>query len=180
MPSDRTTIGGKVNGASDRQSEDRRPLRPAAPFAPDDLDRAILRELIADARVPRAELARRVGLSPPAAGERVRRLEEAGVVTGYRATIDPARLGYALTVLIRARPSPGEMANMVEAIRSTPQIVRAERVSGDDCFVAWAHVRDVIEMEAIIDRLVPFGATNTAIVQSAPVTERMGELIEGA
>ncbi|MEM9062984.1 MAG: Lrp/AsnC family transcriptional regulator [Pseudomonadota bacterium] len=142
----------------------------------DVIDAAILRELCADARIPRAELARRVGLSAPSVGDRVRRLEDTGVIAGYGARIDPARLGYGLTVLIRARPLPGEMKAMIEAIRRTPQIVCCERVSGEDCFVARAHVRDVAEMEAVIDRIVPFGATNSSIVQSAPVAERMVEL----
>lgn len=138
----------------------------------DPIDAAILCELSDDARVPRAELARRVGLSPPAVGERVRRLEEAGVIKGYHAIVDPTRLGYTLTILIRARPSPGRMREMAAEIVATPQVVRCERVSGEDCFVAWAHVRDVTEMEAIIDRLIPFGATNSSIVQSAPVPGR--------
>ena len=145
----------------------------------DEMDAAILRELMADARVARAELARRVGLSPPSVGERVRRLEDAGVITGYHAAIDPVRLGYALTILIRARPSPGRVQDMIGAIAATPQIVRCERVSGDDCFVAWAHVHDVTEMEAVIDGLVPYGATNSSIVQSSPVAERGVELIAG-
>ncbi|MEM8792468.1 MAG: Lrp/AsnC family transcriptional regulator [Pseudomonadota bacterium] len=139
----------------------------------DAIDAAILRALCADARLPRAELSRRVGLSAPSVADRVRRLEEAGIITGYGARIDPARLGYGLTVLIRARPLPGEMANMIEAIRETPQIVACDRVSGEDCFVARAHVRDVAEMEAVIDRIVPFGATNSSIVQSSPVAERL-------
>ncbi|WP_233252538.1 Lrp/AsnC family transcriptional regulator [Maritimibacter sp. 55A14] len=142
----------------------------------DPIDAAIIRELRADARIARAELARRVGLSAPSVGERVRRLEDTGVITGYAARIDPARLGYGLTVLIRARPLPGEMGNMIAAIRETPQIVMCERVSGDDCFVARAHVRDVAEMEAVIDRLVPFGATNSSVVQSMPVPPRLVEL----
>lgn len=141
----------------------------------DRIDAAIIRELCADARIPRAKLARRVGLSAPSVGERIRRLEDIGVITGYGAKIDPARLGYGLTVLIRARPLPGEMQNMVKAIRETPQIVSCERVSGDDCFVARAHVRSVAEMEAVIDRLVPFGATNSSVVQSAPVPARLVE-----
>lgn len=142
----------------------------------DPIDAAIVRELCADARIARAELARRVGLSAPSVGERVRRLEDAGVITGYGAKIDPARLGYGLSILIRARPLPGQMDNMIEAIRETPQIVACDRVSGDDCFVARAHVRDVTEMEAVIDRLLPFGATNSSVVQSAPVPPRLVEL----
>ncbi|NJO33256.1 MAG: Lrp/AsnC family transcriptional regulator [Rhodospirillales bacterium] len=142
----------------------------------DRIDAAILRELCADARIPRAELSRRVGLSAPSVAERVRRLEDSGIIAGYGARIDPARLGYGLTILIRARPLPGEMKEMIEAIRETPQIVACDRVSGEDCFVARAHVRDVAEMEAVIDRIVPFGATNSSIVQSSPVEERLVEL----
>lgn len=142
----------------------------------DAIDIAILRELSADARIARAELSRRVGLSAPSVGERVRRLEESGVITGYGARIDPTKLGRQLTVVIRARPSPGEMANMIEAIRATPQIVACDRICGEDCFIARAHVRDVDEMEEVIDRIVPFGATNSSIVQSAPVEPRMIEL----
>ena len=108
--------------------------------------------------------------------DRVRRLEDVGIITGYGARIDPARLGYGLTILIRARPLPGEMHAMIEAIRATPQIVACDRVSGEDCFVARAHVRDVAEMEAVIDRIVPFGATNSSVVQSSPVPERLVEL----
>lgn len=142
----------------------------------DGVDAAILRELCADARIPRAELSRRVGLSAPSVADRVRRLEDVGIITGYGARIDPARLGYGLTILIRARPLPGEMKNMIEAIHETPQIVACDRVSGEDCFVARAHVRDVAEMEAVIDRIVPFGATNSSIVQSSPVEERLVQL----
>ena len=142
----------------------------------DGIDAAILRELCADSRTPRAELSRRVGLSAPSVADRVRRLEDVGIITGYGARIDPARLGYGLTVLIRARPLPGEMSNMIEAIRETPQIVACDRVSGEDCFVARAYVRDVAEMEAVIDRIVPFGATNSSIVQSSPVEERLVQL----
>ncbi|MEO1679550.1 MAG: Lrp/AsnC family transcriptional regulator [Pseudomonadota bacterium] len=142
----------------------------------DNIDAAILRELCADARIPRAELSRRVGLSAPSVADRVRRLEDVGIITGYGARIDPARLGYGLTILIRARPLPGKVKDMIEAIEETPQIVACDRVSGEDCFVARAHVRDVAEMEAVIDRIVPFGATNSSIVQSSPVEERLVEL----
>lgn len=142
----------------------------------DRIDAAILRELSLDARIARAELARRVGLSAPSVGDRIRRLEDTGVIAGYGVRIDPSKLGYSLTVVIRARPLPGEMQNMIEAIKKTPQIVSCDRISGDDCFIARAHVRDVLEMEAVIDRIVPFGATNSSIVQSAPIPPRMIKL----
>lgn len=135
-------------------------------------DLAILRLLTQDARLPGAEIARRVGLSPPAVRERIQRLEDIGVIRGYHAQVDPGRLGYPLTVLIRARPSPGRMAEMIAAIDSSPEIVSCERVSGEDCFVARAHVRTVLEMERVIDRLIPFGATNSSFVQSATVPPR--------
>ncbi|MEM7207454.1 MAG: Lrp/AsnC family transcriptional regulator [Pseudomonadota bacterium] len=142
----------------------------------DSIDAKILRELSEDARIPRAELARRIGLSAPSVAERVRRLEETGVITGYGARINPARLGYGLTILIRARPLPGQMKSMIDAICETPQIVACDRVSGEDCFIARAHVRDVAEMEEVIDKIVPFGATNSSIVQSSPLKERLVEL----
>ena len=167
MPTDELSTRKKAKAADGHRSEE---------TGLDKIDAAILRELCADARIPRAELSRRVGLSAPSVADRVRRLEDVGIITGYGARIDPARLGYGLTILIRARPLPSEMKNMIEAIQETPQIVACDRVSGEDCFVARAHVRDVAEMEAVIDRIVPFGATNSSIVQSSPVEERLVEL----
>lgn len=139
----------------------------------DRTDAAILRALWADARISHAALARRVGMSAPSVADRVRRLEDTGVIAGYGARIDPAALGYGLTVLIRARPLPGAMKDMIEAIRATEQIVSCERISGEDCFIARAHVHDVAEMEEVIDRIIPFGATSSSIVQSLPVEERL-------
>ncbi|MEW9525055.1 Lrp/AsnC family transcriptional regulator [Agrobacterium radiobacter] len=139
----------------------------------DEIDARLLTKLSENARLSNAELARQVGLSAPSVAERVRRLEDRGVITGYGARVDPGKLGLALTIMIRARPLPGEMKNMIEALRDTPEIVRCDRVSGDDCFVAIAHVRDVKQMEAVIDRIVPYGATNSAIVQSAPFEPRL-------
>ncbi|MBB4402984.1 MULTISPECIES: Lrp/AsnC family transcriptional regulator [Rhizobium/Agrobacterium group] len=144
----------------------------------DEIDARLLTALYKNARLSNAELARQVGLSAPSVSERVRRLEDRGVITGYGARVDHSKLGLALTIMIRARPLPGAMKNMIEAIRDTPEIVRCDRVSGDDCFVAIAHVRDVQQMEAVIDRIVPYGSTNSAIVQSAPFEARLGAFAE--
>ncbi|MGV2068593.1 Lrp/AsnC family transcriptional regulator [Agrobacterium sp. 22-226-1] len=145
----------------------------------DEIDARLLTALYKNARVSNAELARQVGLSAPSVSERVRRLEDRGVITGYGARVNHSKLGLALTIMIRARPLPGEMKNMIEALRDTPEIVSCDRVSGDDCFVAIAHVRDVQRMEAVIDRIVPYGSTHSAIVQSAPFEARLGAFAEG-
>ncbi len=142
----------------------------------DGIDARLLEALHEDARLSNAELGRRIGMSAPSVAERVRRLEERGVITGYGARVDASKLGYALTLSIRVRPLPGRMEQAVELLRASDEIVRCDRVSGDDCFVATAHVRDVAHMEALIDRLLEHGVTHSAIVQSAPFAPRLPPL----
>jgi len=138
----------------------------------DETNRRIIRELQADARVSLAELGRRVGLSPPAVAERVRTLELRGVIRGYRADVDPRALGLALTTIIRIRPAPGQLKNVADLAVRTPEVVDCRRVTGDDCYVMTAHVRDVEHLEEVIDRFTVLGQTTTSIVQSSPVAER--------
>ena len=138
----------------------------------DDTNRRILSELQADARISLAELGRRVGLSSPAVGERLQRLEQQGVITGYRPEIDPRKLGYSLGVVIRIRPAPGQIQNVAELARATPEIVECHRITGEDCYFMKAHVRDVTHLEEVIDHFVALGQTTTSIVQSSPVPVR--------
>jgi len=138
----------------------------------DETNRRIIRELQTDARVSLAELGRRVGLSPPAVAERVRTLELRGVIRGYRADVDPRALGLALTTIIRIRPAPGQLKNVANLAVRTPEVVDCRRVTGDDCYVMTAHVRDVEHLEEVIDRFTVLGQTTTSIVQSSPVAER--------
>ena len=140
--------------------------------AVDATDRQILAELQADARLTLAELGRRVGLSPPAVAERVSRLELGGVITGYRAAVDPRTLGYTLTSVIRVRPAPGQIANVAALAQETAEVVECQRITGEDCYFMKAHVRDVEHLEEIIDRFVALGQTTTSIVQSSPVPLR--------
>jgi len=132
----------------------------------------LLEELQSDARLSLAELGRRVDLSPPAVAERLARLEEAGVVTGYRVEIDPRALGWALAVIIRIRPAPRELSKVAELARRTPEIVECHRVTGDDCYVMKAHVREVEDLEELIDRFAVYGQTTTSLVHSSPVPPR--------
>jgi Lrp/AsnC family transcriptional regulator, leucine-responsive regulatory protein len=138
----------------------------------DPTDRRLLTQLQADARLSLAELGRRVGLSSPAVAERLRRLEGDGVITGYHAQVDPARLGFGLGVLVRIRPAPRQLAAVAQLARETPEIVECLRVTGDDCYVMTAHVRDVVHLEEIIDAFAAYGQTTTSVMQSAPVPRR--------
>jgi Lrp/AsnC family transcriptional regulator, leucine-responsive regulatory protein len=123
-----------------------------------------------------ADLARAVGLSPPSATERVRRLEEAGVIRGYAAVVDPAALGLSLAAYTRIRPLPGLLGKVAEVLLGLSAIVECDRVTGEDCFVAKAHVRSVAELEALIDEIIPYAMTNTSIIQSSPVRPRLPSL----
>jgi len=135
-------------------------------------NRRLIGELQVDARLSLAELGRRVGLSPPAVAERLRRLEGLGVISGYHAVVDPRRLGYGLGVLIRLRPAPRQIAAAAQLARDTPEVVECHRVTGEDCFVMTAHVRDVEHLERLIDQFVAYGQTTTSIMQSSPVPRR--------
>ena len=138
----------------------------------DDVNLRLLEELQKDARLSLAELGRRVGLSSPAVADRLRRLEDEGVITGYRAVVDPRKLGYALGVQIRVRPSPRNIAVVADLAKQTPEVVECHRVTGDDCFVMTAYVRDVEHLEKLIDEFVAHGQTTTSIMQSSPVLRR--------
>lgn len=138
----------------------------------DAVDVRILSALTADARVSVAELARLVGLSAPSAAERVRRLEESGVIEGYAASIDPRALGLAVAAWLRVRPVPGGLAKVADILRSLPEIVECDRVTGEDCFVARAHFKSIEDLEGLIDRIIPYAMTTTSIIQSTLVKRR--------
>jgi Lrp/AsnC family leucine-responsive transcriptional regulator len=138
----------------------------------DDINRRLLDELQRDGRVAFAELGRRVGLSAPAVAERVGRLEREGVITGYRAEVDPRAVGYVLAAVVRIRPFARQIHKIPEIAAQTPEIVECERITGEDCFLLRLHVRAMDDLEPVLDRFTPFGQTTTSIVHSSPVARR--------
>ena len=144
----------------------------------DTTDVNLLEALATDARTSIAELARLVGLSAPSVSERIRRLEEAGVIEGYAARINPNALGLPLAVWLRIRPIPGQLRKVAEIVKALPEIVECDRITGEDCFIAKAHVRSVQELERLIDEIIPYAMTNTAIIQSSPVERRLPPLAQ--
>ena len=122
--------------------------------------------------MPIAALGRRVGLSSQAVAERLRRLQSEGVITGYRAEISPRALGLTLGVIIRIPPNPRQLADVAALARNTPEVVECHRVTGEDCYVMTAYVRDVEHLETVIDQFAAYGQTTSSILQSAPVPRR--------
>jgi Lrp/AsnC family leucine-responsive transcriptional regulator len=104
--------------------------------------------------------------------ERLRRLQENGVIQAYETRLDAKALGLPLSAWLRIRPVPGELARVADIIRALPQIAQCDRVTGEDCFIALVHVASMAELEQVIDRIIPFAMTNTAIIQSSPVKPR--------
>ncbi len=139
----------------------------------DTIDVRIVEALAADARVSLAALARDVGLSAPSVSERIKRLEDAGAIAGYHATVDPAAIGLPLAAYLRIRPIPGQLTTVVDILQDLPSIVSCDRVTGEDCFIARAHVPSVEALEQLIDRIIPYAMTNTSIIQSSPVPPRL-------
>ena len=101
----------------------------------DGVDRRLLAVLSEDARVSLKELAGRVGLSSPSVSDRLRRLEERGIIRGFTVDIDPAALGYSLQAIVRIRPLPGKLHIVQALIAEIPEVVDCDKVTGDDCFV---------------------------------------------
>jgi len=138
----------------------------------DDANLKLLAELQADGRLSFAELGRRVGLSPPAVAERVARMEETGVIIGYRAEVDPRALGLTLGAVVRIRPAPRELHKVAELAQRTPEVVECHRITGEDCYFMKAWVRDVEHLEEVIDQFAVYGQTTTSIMQKSPVKGR--------
>jgi len=139
----------------------------------DALDTAILAALAENARTPMRELAQKVGLSAPSTTERVRRLEAAGVIEGYTVRVNPGAVGLPLGAILRIRPMPGELNRVAGILASIPEITTCDRVTGDDCFIAKAQVPSVADLETLINGLLPYASTNTCVVHSTLVAQRL-------
>nr|WP_281371962.1 Lrp/AsnC family transcriptional regulator [Modestobacter versicolor] len=138
----------------------------------DDVNARLLELLAEDPRRTAAELARRVGMSAPAVRERVTRLEEAGVIRGYRLDVDPAALGLPVTAWVRVRPGPGQLTRIADLAARVPEVAECHRISGEDCFLLRVHVASIEALEAVLDRFLVHGQTTSSFVVATPVPAR--------
>lgn len=141
----------------------------------DNISWNILKELQSDARLTYAELGRRVGLTTPAVIERVKKLEDAGIITGYRAEIDTAKVGLPITAFIRMSISGVDYSHIVEVAKSSEEVLECHRGTGGDSFIMKVAVSSVEHLQNLIDKLTPYGITTTSIVLSSPVKKRIIE-----
>ncbi|MGI8588947.1 MAG: Lrp/AsnC family transcriptional regulator [Chloroflexia bacterium] len=144
----------------------------------DPVNARVLEELQRDPRLTMSELGRRVGMSSPAVTERVRRLEETGVIQGYRLDLNPAALGLPIAVYIRIRPNPGQLPKIVELAQQVSEVVECHRVTGEDCLVLKVHIPAIDQLDRLLDDFLLYGSTTTTIIQSSPVPLRPPPLPE--
>lgn len=143
-----------------------------ADYSPDELDWRILLALQRDGRASYADLAREVAMSPSALAERVRRLEETGVISGYRAVVSLERVGLAILAYVRLRYPSGNYRPFHALLANTPEILEAHHVTGEDCFVLKVAARSMRHLETVTGRIAGLGAVTTTVVYSSPLPER--------
>jgi Lrp/AsnC family leucine-responsive transcriptional regulator len=138
----------------------------------DRTDWRLLAELQRDGRAPFAELARAVSMSASAVAERIRRLEESGVIAGYQATINPERVGLTVMAFVRLRYPTGNYRPFHAMLDNTPEIVEAHHVTGEDCFVLKVLARSMRHLEEVSGRIAGLGPVTTSVVYSSPLAAR--------
>jgi len=133
----------------------------------------MLTELQKDARISFAELGRRVGLSTPAAAQRVRRMEDEGIIRAYRADINPLKVGLPITAFIRMSIVGDVLPRLTAQIRSMTEVVECHRGTGADSSIMKVNVISVEHLNHVIDCLTPFGTTSTSLILGSVVERNL-------
>ena len=141
----------------------------------DEIDWKILKELQENARQSFAEMGRRIGLTTPAVIERIRKLEDAKIIAGYRVEIDTAKVGLPITAFIRMSISGVDYSHIIQTVENSKEVLECHRGTGNDSFIMKVAVSDVEHLQNLIDKLTPYGMTTTSIVLSSPVKRRVIE-----
>jgi Lrp/AsnC family transcriptional regulator, leucine-responsive regulatory protein len=142
----------------------------------DDLDKTIIGLLEANARCSLKEISAATGLTSPSVSERMRRLEERGIIRSFTVEVDPKTLGYGLQAIVRIRPLPGMLHVVERIIQDIAEFTECDKVTGDDCFIARLCFRSMEQLDAMLDRIAEKAETNTAIIKSTPVRRRLPPL----
>jgi Lrp/AsnC family transcriptional regulator, leucine-responsive regulatory protein len=136
----------------------------------DSIDLNILEELQKDARIPFAELGRRIGLSTPSVTERVHKLEDSGTITGYHAEIQPEKIGLTMGAFIKVTVAGDRLDRFAEMAKNISGILSCHRVTGAESYILQVAAENTEHLESMIDSLMPYIATNTSIILKSPIT----------
>lgn len=139
----------------------------------DETDFKILTTLERDGRMSVSSLASLIGMSAPSVTDRIRRMEDAGIIRNFTVDIDVAELGYELAAIVRIKPRPGSLHIVEKMIRDEPRFTSCDAVTGDDCFVCRLAFRAMKDLDPILQPFHERAETNTAIVKSSPVRHRL-------
>lgn len=142
----------------------------------DAIDQRMLEALARNARISLKELAEVAGLSSPSAAERLRRLEERGVIAAFTLDIAPEAIGYSLQAIVRIRPLPGQLYVVQRLIQETPEFIECDKVTGEDCFIGRLVVRSMGDLDGILDKITERAETNTSMIKATPVKRRLPPL----
>lgn len=140
--------------------------------------RKIVQLLQANARLSFSELGRKVGLSQPATAERVKRLEEAGVITGYHAAVDLKKLGLPILAFVRLTTPPERYPKFYAQLESWPEIIECHHVSGSESFMMKVCAASTAHLEELIGRISQFGTTATTIVLSTKIEQAIVKMAD--
>ena len=136
----------------------------------DETDKKIIEILQEDGRISMKDLGKLIGLTSPAVSERIKRLENCGIISGYKAIINPDALGRNIKAFIHiSLPGNQSYAEFLENAKSDPRIVECHHITGDDCSLLKVLVRDMQELENVIDSIKKIGSTKTFVILSTPI-----------
>ncbi|CEI71564.1 MULTISPECIES: Lrp/AsnC family transcriptional regulator [Romboutsia] len=135
----------------------------------DATDHRIIDILQQDGRISMKDLGKIVGLTSPAVSERVKRLEESGIIEGYKAIVNPDALGRVIKAFIHISLPSNKYEEFINVARQDPRIVECHHVTGDDCSLLKVVVRDMYELENVIDTIKKIGSTKTSVILSTPI-----------
>jgi len=139
----------------------------------DRYNRNILLELQYDGRISYTELGKRVGLTGPAVKERVHKLEEAGVIKGYRVRLDLSKLGYTMTAIINFKMNPGSIKRFIDDLAKIPEVIEVNRITGSDNMIIKVALKETRHLEKLINRFIEYGVPTTSIVLSTPIQDKV-------
>jgi len=139
----------------------------------DHYNRKILLELQYDGRVSWTELGKKVGLTGPAVKERVYKLEEAGIIKGYRVKLDLSKIGYTMTAIINFKMNPGSIRKFIEQLAHIPEVIEVNRITGGDNMIIKVALKETRHLEKLINRFIEYGVPTTSIVLSTPIEDKV-------